>query len=80
MKLWCIINLTCLEPAIGLAELLSKKFGPTCFYSDKDDAVAELFRLQQKYQREEFYLFECIGKVVQCLSNKEAWHLKNITE
>lgn len=78
MKIFCIINLKALEPAIG-GHLLSKRFGPTCFYDDLDDAAEELFRLQKKYPGGEFFIFESVAWAKKSPTVKDAWHIEPVT-
>lgn len=77
MKRWCIINLTRIEPAIG-GELLEKRYGPTCFYTDKNDAIEEIFRLQKKLPACEFYLFQAVGKVTSSSVCPGAMHISEL--
>lgn len=79
MKRWCIINLTRIEPAIG-GELLEKKYGPTCFYTDENDAVEELFRLQKTHPTCDYFLFEAVGKITLSQINPLAMHLSRLQE
>lgn len=92
MKRWCIINLEDLSDPdpVDLSrasirdicmlecERLSKRYGPTCFYTDKDLAADELFRLQHKYPDSEFCLFETVGKVVSSQTAPGACHLEDV--
>lgn len=68
-KLFCIINLAELSNRHGFAggkrwgRRLDKRYGPTAFYEDREEAEDELFRLSEK--REGFALFELAGYVVE---------------
>ena len=75
MEVFCIINLEKLEPAIG-GHLLSKQYGPTCFYDDMDDACEELFRLQKKYPRGEFYIFKSAAVAIESISVPGVYHIE----
>ena len=61
-RLWCIIDLSRLEPAIG-GYLQPRGKGPTVFYDDRAEAEAELLRLSTRHARGQFVLFEAVAQV-----------------
>ena len=67
-RLWCIIDLSRLEPAIcgylrPSGYLQPKGKGPTVFYDDRAEAEAELLRLSTRHARGQFVLFEAVAQV-----------------
>ena len=83
MKLWCIIELSMLDDGFGSCPdpnsktcYLDTRYSPTIFYTEKELAETEIFRLHKNKPHNEFVLFEAIGKIIQSQVNHKACYIE----
>ena len=83
MKRWCVINLSeireprIFDPVPLFYEILDKKYGPRCFYPDRESAENALMFMTETYG-EGFYLFEAVATVHKFNQKENFYYLKEI--